>query len=109
MRLLGGFAAAVAALALAGCPNPNDIGVQTYGYVAVKTVDANTGQPVANVLVNAGSTYTCTTGSDGSCPQPLKLPVGKWPLVASAPGLHGSADVTIAENTTASVTIQLSP
>lgn len=109
MRLIAGFAVTLCALALAGCPNPNAIGVQTYGTVAVTAVDGSTGQPVSGALINAGSTYTCTTGSNGSCPSPLQLPVGKWTIVASAPGLHGSADVTITENTPATATIQMSP
>ena len=108
MRLLPMFAVALAALALTGCPNPNAIGVQTYGTVLVKTVDGGSGHPVAGALVNAGSTYTCTTGSDGACTL-TKLPVGKWTVLASAPGLHGSADVTVTENTQASVTIQMAP
>jgi hypothetical protein len=110
MRFPTAIAVTVMALALAGCPNPNDIGVQTYGTVAVTVIQASNGKPVAGALVNAGSTVTCTTGADGMCaspPGPLKLPVGKWTIVASAPGLQGSADVTITENTQASVTIQV--
>jgi hypothetical protein len=108
MRFFPLLAVTFAALALTGCPNPNAIGVQTYGTVSVKTVDGS-GQPVAGALVNAGSTYTCTTGSDGSCKTPLQLPVGKWTIVASAAGLHGSADVTVSETVPASVTIQMMP
>jgi len=108
MRLLGGLAVAMAALALAGCPNPNDIGVQTYGSIAVKAVDATSGQPVAGALVSTGSTYTCNTGADGTCPLP-KVPIGKWTVNAATAGLHGSADVTVTENTQTSVTIQMSP
>ena len=110
MRLLAGIAITMAALALAGCPNPNNIGVQTYGSVNVKVIDATTGKPVSGALVNAGSTVTCTTGADGTCanpPGPIPLPVGKWTIVASAPGLQGTADVTVTENTTVSVTIQV--
>jgi hypothetical protein len=106
MRLPLGIAVAVAALALVGCPNPNSIGVQDTGTVAVTTVDGSTGQPVAGVLVNAGSTITCTTGPNGTCS--MQVPVGKWTLIASVPGLHGSADVTIVKDTQATVTIQMS-
>jgi hypothetical protein len=108
MRLLPLLAVTFAALTLTGCPNPNAIGVQTYGSVSVKTVDGS-GQPVSGALVNAGSTYTCTTGSDGLCKTPLQLPVGKWTIVASTAGLRGSVDVTVAENAQSSVTIQMLP
>jgi hypothetical protein len=108
MRLLGGLVVAVAALALTGCPNPNDIGVQVYGSILVKTVDATSGQPVVGALVSAGSNYTCNTMADGTCPLP-KVPVGKWTVSAATAGLRGSADVTVTENTQTSVTIQMSP
>ena len=108
MRLFGGLAAVVAAVALAGCPNPNDIGVQVYGTILAKTVDATSGQPLAGVLVNAGSNYTCSTASDGSCTL-QKVPVGKWTVTAFIAGLHGSADVTVTENVQTAVTIQMSP
>lgn len=109
MRFLAAAAVSAAALMMTGCPNPNAIGVQTYGSVTVKTVNSTTGKPVAGALVNAGSTYTCTTGADGACNAPLQLPVGKWTLIASAPGLSGSADVTVAENTQTPVTIPMAP
>jgi len=107
MRLLGGLAVAMAAFALTGCPNPNDIGVQTYGSIAVKTVDASSGQPVVGALVSTG-TYTCNTVADGTCQLP-KVPIGKWTVNAATAGLRGSADVTVTENTQTSVTIQMSP
>src|SRR5215472_11058127 len=89
MRLLGGVVAVVAAVGLYGCPNPNDIGVQTYGSVAVTVVDANSGSPVSGALVNAGSTITCTTSASGTCTL-AQVPVGKWPIVAHAAGLSGT-------------------
>lgn len=98
---------AVAALALAGCPNPNDIGVQIYGSILAKTVDATSGQPVVGALVSTGG-YTCNTVADGTCTL-NKIPVGKWTVNGFIAGLHGSADVTVTENTQSSVTIQMSP
>ena len=107
MRLLGRIAPLVAALALAGCPNPNDIGVQNTGTVNVKTVDANNGQPVVGALVSAGSNYVCNTGADGTCA--LTLPVGKWTVSAHVAGLHGSGDVTVAQDQQVALTIQMAP
>jgi hypothetical protein len=109
MRLLTALTLAAATVALAGCPNPNAIGVQTTGTLAVTTVDASSGQPLANVLVNAGANYTCSTGANGMCAQPLTLPVGQWTVVAHVAGLQGSANVTITANTPSTVTIQMSP
>ena len=106
MRLLGGVVAVVSAIALYGCPNPNNIGVQVYGSVAVTVVDANSGNPVAGALVNAGSTITCTTVANGTCTLE-QVPVGKWPIVAHAAGLSGSADATVTANQQTSVTVQV--
>ena len=106
MRLLGGAVAVVAAIGLYGCPNPNNIGVQVYGSVAATVVDANTGSPVSGALVNAGSTITCTTSANGMCTL-QQVPVGRWPIVAHAAGLSGTADVTVTENQQSSVTIQV--
>ena len=110
MRLLTATAVLAAALFLTGCPNPNNIGVQTYGTVAVTAVDENSGQPLSGVLISAGSTYTCSTGANGMCPSPLQLPVGTWTINASSPGLSGSATgVKVTENNQTAVTIQLHP
>jgi hypothetical protein len=109
MRMLAPLAVAFAALALYGCPNPNAIGVQNTGTLLVTTVDGSTGQPVANVLVSAGSNYTCRTGANGVCSTVLTLPVGQWTVVASVAGLQGIANVTIATNAQATVTIQMNP
>lgn len=110
MRKLLGFAALLAAVCLSGCPNPNDIGVQTYGTVAVTVVDGTTGKPVSGALVSAGSTVTCTTGADGTCaspPGPLKLPIGNWTIEAKTAGQQGSSNVTVIANQQISTTIQI--
>jgi len=110
MRKIFGIVSLIAAIALGGCPNPNNIGVQNYGTVAVTVVDGTTGKPVNGALVSAGSTYTCTTGADGMCaspPGPLRLPVGNWTITAVTAGQKGSSDVTIVENQQISTTIQI--
>lgn len=106
MRFAAALATVLMALALAGCPNPNDIGVQTYGTVAVTVLDGGTGKPVSGALVSAGSTITCNTVANGTCTLP-QVPVGKWTIQASAPGLQGSSDVTVTANQTTTVTIQM--
>ena len=109
MRLLTALVLAAATLALTGCPNPNNIGVQDTGTLVVTTVDGTTGQPIANVLVNAGANYTCSTGPNGVCTTVLTLPVGQWPVVAHVAGLQGSANVTITKDVQSTVTIQMNP
>jgi len=109
MRVLTALAASAAAVALAGCPNPNAIGVQTTGTLVVTTVHGSTGQPVANVLVSAGSIYTCTTLASGVCDKLLTLPVGQWTIQANGAGLRGTATVTIQQNVQSTVTIQMNP
>ena len=108
MRRPLALAALLGALALSGCPNPNDIGVQNYGTVAVTVVDGTTGKPVSGALVVASSTVTCQTGANGMCTSgPLKLPVGNWTITAETPGQKGSSDVTVVENQQVSTTIQI--
>ena len=108
MRMFTVAAVAAAALALTGCPNPNAIGVQTYGSIQATTKDANSGQPLAGVLVSAGSNFTCQTHADGTCTL-TQIPVGKWTVVASTAGLHGSVDVTVTENVQTSALILMYP
>jgi hypothetical protein len=93
---------------LTGCPNPNAIGVQTYGSIKVTATDGSSGKPVVGALVNAGSTNTCQTLADGTCVL-NQVPIGKWTIQASAPGLHGSADVTVTENSQATAVISMNP
>ncbi|HXW77121.1 MAG TPA: carboxypeptidase-like regulatory domain-containing protein [Candidatus Eremiobacteraceae bacterium] len=109
MRLLTAAIISAATLLLAGCPNPNAIGVQTTGTVQVTTVDQN-GNPVSGARVSAGSNYTCNTGANGICTSVLTLPVGPWTINAYAPGLTGTVtNVMVTENQQTSVTITMNP
>lgn len=109
MRLITGLLAAACAAALTGCPNPNAIGVQIYGTVAVHAVSASSGQPVANALAAVNSTQTCRTDASGNCSIP-QVPVGPQIVNVDAPGLHGSAGpITVQENQTSIVTVTLQP
>lgn len=108
MRLIIASLVTIAAVALAGCPNPNAIGVQDMGTIVATTVDGTSGQPIANVIVSAGSNFTCTTASNGVCTLP-QVPVGAWTVMGNAAGLHGSATTTVTKNNTSNVTIQMNP
>lgn len=109
MRYIPFAVACLAVLALAGCPNPNNIGVQKYGTVAALAVLASNNQPVANALVIVNSTQQCTTHSDGTC-QITQVPIGPQQVSAAAAGLTGApVPVNVQENMTVNVTIPMSP
>lgn len=109
MRALSvGLVAATAAVLLAGCPNPNAIGVQHYGSVAAHCTLAS-GQPVAGALVAVNSTQTCTSGSDGSC-QIDMVPVGLNVVTAHAPGLDANpVNVQVTEGNVSSASLTMTP
>jgi hypothetical protein len=108
MRFLAAAALAAAALTLTGCPNPNAIGVQTYGSIKVTATDGSSGKPVVGAIANAGSTITCQTHEDGTCVL-ISVPIGKWTVQVASPGLHGSADVTVTENSQATAVVSMNP
>jgi len=101
--------AGLAALALAGCVNPNSIGVQKFGTIAAYAVLASNNQPVANALVIVNSTQQCSTHADGTCQIPM-VPIGPQQVSAAAAGLTGApVPVNVQENVTVNVTIPMSP
>jgi hypothetical protein len=108
MRFLAAAALAAAALTLTGCPNPNAIGVQTYGSIKVTATDGSSGKPVAGAVASAGSTITCPTDANGTCVL-NPVPIGKWTVRVSAPGMNGSADVTVTENTQVTAAVTMNP
>jgi hypothetical protein len=113
-----GLAACVLLLAcgaLWGCPNPNYIGVQTYGVVQVTCVQASNNQPVAGALVQVdGTTPQAQTNSAGMLIVP-QVPIGSnIPVNCNAPGLTGTATIpTLTATNTASdplpITVQMTP
>lgn len=107
MRYAGIGALAAIALMLAGCPNPNAIGVQIYGQVNVHVQDAG-GHPVSGALVALSSVNAQTTDASGNTTF-AQVPVGSWTVTADAPGLHGSQPVTVTENQTSNVVITMAP
>jgi hypothetical protein len=104
------FAVAFLALGLAGlagCANPNDIGVQVFGTVTVHCVKFSDGSPVPGALVSvAGKSYD----ADGSGNLTIQtVPVGQETFTAAAPGLRGTQAATIVEGTNPDVTVQMQP
>ncbi|MGZ3540554.1 MAG: carboxypeptidase regulatory-like domain-containing protein [Vulcanimicrobiaceae bacterium] len=85
-----------------GCSNPNAIGVQDYGMVAGRVLDATNNRPVRNALVSIGSLYTAYTDPDGGFTL-TTIPIGTQTVTATAPGyMRASTDVHVVKNHTAS-------
>ena len=75
----------VGAGALAGCANPNFIGIQDYGTIIGNVVDSS-GKPIVGALVSAtGTSSTYRTVGDGSFSLP-QVAVGTQMVSISAPG-----------------------
>ena len=93
VRLASFLAYSFAAATLAGCANPNFIGIQDYGTVYGNVVDSG-GKPIGEALLSAtGSTSTIRSNGDGSFKLP-QISVGTQTISASAPG-YGSATTSI--------------
>ncbi len=76
-----------------GCSNPNAIGVQDYGTVVGRVLDASNNQPVGGALVSIGSIYTGTSDPRGGFVLST-IPIGEQEVTASAPG-YERVSVTI--------------
>jgi hypothetical protein len=68
-----------------GCSNPNAVGVQQYGSIVGRILDATNNRPVANVLVSVGSIYTAYSDPTGAFTL-SNIPIGHQEVTASAPG-----------------------
>ncbi len=93
-----------------GCSNPSIVGVQTYGAVTGRVLDATTNQPIPNALVSVGSLFTAMADNQGAF-MLAHIPTGDQEVTARAPGyVTRSVNVTIAKHQTASVNyIRLRP
>lgn len=103
------FGVGVAAT-LAGCVNPNAIGVQVYGTVTGVVVDARTQKPIPGALVSIG-TIVRTTDSNGGFVLP-NVPQGTQTLRVDARAFGYQSytqDIDVGEGTTQVPTIQLQP
>ncbi len=95
---------------MAGCPNPNSIGVQEFGTVNVTCVLASNNQPVAGVLVSVGGvTAGAYTNSAGQV-SIAQVEIGAHTVDAHGPGLDGnSPTVNVTQNQTVPVTVLMTP
>lgn len=84
-----------------GCSNPNAVGVQQYGSIVGRILDATTNRPVAGALVSVGSLFTATSDPNGAFTL-SNIPIGHQEVTASAPGYQRNATtVMVRENQTA--------
>lgn len=68
-----------------GCSNPNAVGVQQYGTIVGRILDATNNRPVSGVLVSVGSLFTATSDPNGAFTL-SNIPIGHQEVTASAPG-----------------------
>ncbi len=86
-----------------GCsPPPNVVGVQDYGRVTGRVLDAMTNRPIPNALVSVGSLYTGRADVNGAFT--LKTVAGDQTVTARAAGYStATADTTINKDETVSI------
>jgi hypothetical protein len=113
MKLRYGILGLVLLLALGaqggGCGN-GVVGVQDYGTVTGRVIDAATNKPLAGALVSVGSLYTAYADAQGAFTIPT-IPTGEQTVTARAPGYFTDSVVaTIHKDQTTSVDyVRLSP
>ena len=83
-------------------PPPNVVGVQDFGRVVGRVLDAMTNRPIPNALVSVGSLYTINADVNGAFN--LRAVAGDQTVTARAPGYStASADAAIAKDGTVSI------
>ena len=87
-----------------GCsPSAGVVGVQDYGQVTGRVLDAMTNLPIPSALVAVGSLYTTDADAKGAFTL-LRVPTGDQTVTARAPGyITASADVTVKKDRGVSV------
>src|SRR5690242_14331580 len=97
-RLLLGF---VFLLTVADSCNNGVVGVQDFGQVTGRVLDAMTNRPVANAIISVGSLYTATADANGAFTLP-RIPIGQQTVTARMPGFTtDSAAIRIRKGQTA--------
>lgn len=83
-------------------PPPNVVGVQDFGRVTGRVLDAMTNRPIPNALVSVGSLYATHADVNGAFT--LRAVAGDQTVTARAPGYSSStADTTISKDATVSI------
>ncbi len=68
-----------------GCSNPNGNGVDQFGSIVGRVLDATNNRPVGGVLVSVGSLYTTYTDPQGAF-RLINIPIGNQDVTANSPG-----------------------
>ncbi len=87
-----------------GCsPSPGVVGVQDYGQVVGRVLDAMTNRPIPAAIVSVGSLYTTSADARGAFVL-IHVPVGDQTVTARAPGYApAGGDVTVLKDRSESV------
>jgi hypothetical protein len=75
----------VLVLAMGDSCNNGVVGVQDYGSVTGRVLDATTNRPIANAIVSVGSLFVITADAEGAFTLP-HVPVGLQTVTARMPG-----------------------
>ena len=76
-----------------GCNNPNGGGVQDFGTIVGRVLDATNNRPIPNALVSVGALYTGNANPEGAFTL-SGIPIGRQGLTVTAPG-YASTTVTV--------------
>ena len=77
-------------LTIADSCNNGVVGVQDYGSVTGRVLDATTNRPIASAIVSIGSLYTTTADPQGAFTLP-RIPIGQQTIDARQPGFTTAA------------------
>jgi hypothetical protein len=84
-------------------PQAGVVGVQDYGQVVGRVLDAMTNRPIGNALVSVGSLYAASADARGAFTL-RRVPAGDQTVTARSPGyLSGTGDVTVLKDKAVSV------
>ncbi|HEU5478881.1 MAG TPA: carboxypeptidase-like regulatory domain-containing protein [Candidatus Tumulicola sp.] len=86
-----------------GCSNPNAVGVQQYGTIVGRVLDATNNQPVGNVLISVGSIYTAYSDPSGAF-MLSNIPIGHQAVTANKAGYErNSIDAAVHQDKTTDI------
>jgi hypothetical protein len=81
-----------------GCSDPHVVGVQDYGSVTGRVLDATTNLPIPNALISVGSLFTASADGRGAFVM-SRVPIGQQTVTVRAPGYSTvTADITITKD-----------
>ncbi|HEY9086072.1 MAG TPA: carboxypeptidase regulatory-like domain-containing protein [Candidatus Tyrphobacter sp.] len=86
-----------------GCSQPNVVGVQDYGSVTGRVLDATSNLPIPNALVSVGSLFTASTDGRGGFVM-TRVPIGQQTVTVRAAGYTTvTTNVAIVKDQAASI------